>query len=241
MHSQLTRLNRTTEILEPILMFTVIALAFLVSFENIRTFAEGTKAVSPRLSWCIPLLVDVPIIAGSIAWLNCSLAAERARPAQAVVAMGALASLGLNLAHSPHYPGAYAVAITPPAALIVIVELAMWNLRRRVRRTKPQVTEEGPGVALPLLPDVDWETAVKALQRAAEDPSGEGLSGRTLARAYAALGYRLSDREGRSVLRFLRPEPGDATDVGPDGAAPGPEHAANGHGPGREVELAHPE
>ena len=239
MHSHLVeRVRRVIIFGASIILLGVAALAFLVSFEAISSFAALSGAVRPELAWAIPPLVDAPIVMASLLWLNRSLLGEQARSAQLVLVLAAGASLGLNLAHAPHHVGAWAVALIAPAALVASVELAMSELRRVIRATNEQVAGGGAAPALPPLPDVDWGPLVTALQTAAADEDGQGLSGTTLSRALAAQGLSVTERDARRVLFVLRPKEGEGTVPAPAPASPAQPPTANGQEPGKELELA---
>jgi hypothetical protein len=128
------------------LMVAVATLAFVVSFEQIRLYALSTGTVSPSLSWCIPFLVDLPILMASLKWLERSVHGEKARMAQGVLVAAATTSLLLNMAQAPHHWGAWAIALVPPAALMATVEMAMEELRRAAVRAVrvPIGREEAP-------------------------------------------------------------------------------------------------
>jgi hypothetical protein len=124
------RLHRLTAIL----VLSIAALAFMVSFEAIREYAARSGAVSPALAWIIPLLVDTFIIVASLSiWLR-SLSGERSFFGSALLISAACGSLLLNIAHAPENIAARAVAIIPPAALIASFHVVMGELRRAYRR-----------------------------------------------------------------------------------------------------------
>ena len=124
------RLHRLTAIL----VLSIAALAFMVSFEAIREYAARSGAVSPALAWIIPLLVDTFIIVASLSiWLR-SLSGERSFFGSALLISAACGSLLLNIAHAPENISARAVAVIPPAALIASFHVVMGELRRAYRR-----------------------------------------------------------------------------------------------------------
>jgi hypothetical protein len=124
------RLRRLTAIL----VLGIATLAFVVSFEAIREYAERSGAVTPALAWVIPLLVDTFIIVASLAiWLR-SLEGERNWFATMLLITAACGSVILNIAHAPAHLSARAVAAIPPAALIASFHVAMAELRRTQRR-----------------------------------------------------------------------------------------------------------
>jgi hypothetical protein len=69
-----------------LLMLSIAGLAFVVSFEAIRSYAARSGAVQPGLSWAIPPLVDMLIILASLVVFSRSLTGERATGAMTVLA-----------------------------------------------------------------------------------------------------------------------------------------------------------
>ncbi|MBL7488389.1 DUF2637 domain-containing protein [Frankia sp. AgB1.9] len=127
-------MRRTIAIITIALMGAVGTLAFAVSYDSIRLFAERSGTVQSGWAFAIPPLVDLPILMASAKWLERSVHGEKARMAQAVLIIAALASLAFNIAQAPHHLGAWAVALVPPAALMATVEMAFEELRRAAVR-----------------------------------------------------------------------------------------------------------
>lgn len=101
-------MSRAITAITSALMLTVAVLAFIVSFDQIRAYSVHTGAVMGALAYCIPPLVDLPIVTASLVWLSRSAAGEQAHGAKVVVGLAAAASLALNMAGVPHHLGAWA-------------------------------------------------------------------------------------------------------------------------------------
>jgi hypothetical protein len=194
--------NRWIARLAALLMVAVAGLAFVVSFEAIRSFAARSGAIASSFAWAIPPLVDLPIAIASLVLLGRSLEGERAWFAGTVLVLAAAGSLALNVAHAPHRIGAWAVALIAPAALVVSIELLMDELRRWVRRWRspsptPDAPPDGAAELGPVLP------VVASIVRARELDGGQ-LTGASLSRSLAEQGIELPDRDARRLLAVLR-------------------------------------
>jgi hypothetical protein len=126
-----------------VLVASVAALAFLVSFESIKAYAVHVGAFTPRHGWAAPLLVDSFVVAGSLAGLRRSLAGRRAVYPWTLVAAGSVVSVALNVAHAPPTLAARAVAALPPAALLAGFELLLSEARTGVHPQDAQVSAPG--------------------------------------------------------------------------------------------------
>jgi hypothetical protein len=201
----LQRFNRFVGYAATILMVAVAGLAFLVSFETIREFAQRSGAVKETLAWAIPPLVDSPIVMASLVWLNRSLNAEKAWFAKFVITLAAGASLALNMAHAPHNLGAWSVAMIAPVALVLSVELAMSELRRAVKRRQVVFAQVPGGGAPPALPagDIDLSILLESISEASDSGS---LSGKTLSEALGKRGVEITPRDARRLLAVMRPK-----------------------------------
>jgi hypothetical protein len=245
------RLNRLVGRAAAVLMLGVAALAFVVSFEAIRSFAARSGAVSPGLSWAIPPLVDATIVMASLVLFNRSLAGERAHFAIYALILSAGGSLSLNMAHAPQHIGSYAVALIAPAALVLSVELAMSELRRAIRQAptdagqeselpagEPAATDQVTEGGAPSAPaGVDLTLLLTALNTAA-GPEGTGtLSGNSLSCAFAEQGMELPPRDARRLLAVLRPHQDDAAPA-EQAAEASPMGQPNGHRPPEDGAVA---
>lgn len=176
----------------------IVSVTFITSFDAVSAVAVSRRAVSPHLSWAVPLAIDGLIVVGSAAaWVE-SLRGGRwwshLFPVLIVAAAGAL-SVAANVAHAPTTdPLARVLAGVPPVALLSAVELGAWLIRRDVRRTAvgpatPVVAGVSPQT--PALSPGDTQETASARERivaalrehvdAGREP--EQVSARELARA----------------------------------------------------------
>lgn len=137
----------------PLAAFAAIAAAaFVQSFEALRDVAADVGAVAPHLAWLTPLLIDGTIVAASAVLWSRALDREQHRAALGVVAGAGMVSIGANMLHADPSWIARGIAALPPVALLVSVELAMAELRHRMRHPhRPAVASPPP--ATPALPD----------------------------------------------------------------------------------------
>lgn len=126
----------------PLAAFAAIAAAaFVQSFEALRDVAADVGAVAPHLAWLTPLLIDGTIVAASAVLWSRALDREQHRAALGVVAGAGMVSIGANMLHADPSWIARGIAALPPVALLVSVELAMAELRHRMRHPhRPPVT-----------------------------------------------------------------------------------------------------
>jgi hypothetical protein len=130
------------------LVGTIAALAFLVSFESISSYAVRVGAFPRSLRWCAPLMVDSFTLAACLVILARSRDGARAAYAWSLVATASGVSVALNVAHAPARLDARLVAALPPAALLAALELVMSEARRvRGMTTAPERPSE-PRTAL---------------------------------------------------------------------------------------------
>ncbi|HET9290994.1 MAG TPA: hypothetical protein VFQ49_07910, partial [Actinomycetes bacterium] len=124
-------------------------LAFYTSFEAIRAYAVRSNGIAPEHGWAVPLMVDsfIVVALGADLWFTTT----KARRAwwevwwpKLLLAAAAGVSFVLNVAHAEHNWAARGVALIPPAALVLGVELLMMVLRRAttLRATRLQVEAE---------------------------------------------------------------------------------------------------
>jgi hypothetical protein len=145
-------LTRFRTILVAVLGATVLGiacLAFYTSFEAIRAYAVRSNGIAPEHGWAVPLMVDsfIVVALGADLWFTTT----KARRAwwevwwpKLLLAGAAGVSFVLNVAHAEPTWAARGVALIPPAALVLGVELLMMVLRRAttLRATRLQVEAE---------------------------------------------------------------------------------------------------
>ena len=145
-------LTRFRTILVAVLGATVLGiacLAFYTSFEAIRAYAVRSNGIAPEHGWAVPLMVDsfIVVALGADLWFTTT----KARRAwwevwwpKLLLAGAAGVSFVLNVAHAEHNWAARGVALIPPVALVLGVELLMMVLRRAttLRATRLQVEAE---------------------------------------------------------------------------------------------------
>jgi hypothetical protein len=145
-------LTRFRTILVAVLGATVLgiaSLAFYTSFEAIRAYAVRSNGIAPEHGWAVPLMVDsfIVVALGADLWFTTT----KARRAwwevwwpKLLLAVAAGVSFVLNVAHAEPTWAARGVALIPPAALVLGVELLMMVLRRAttLRATRLQVEAE---------------------------------------------------------------------------------------------------
>lgn len=145
-------LSRFRTILVAVLGATVLgiaSLAFYTSFEAIRAYAVRSNGIAPEHGWAVPLMVDsfIVVALGADLWFTTT----KARRAwwevwwpKLLLAAAAGVSFVLNVAHAEPTWAARGVALIPPVALVLGVELLMMVLRRAttLRATRLQVEAE---------------------------------------------------------------------------------------------------
>jgi hypothetical protein len=145
-------LTRFRTILVAVLGATVLGiacLAFYTSFEAIRDYAVRSNGIAPEHGWAVPLMVDsfIVVALGADLWFTTT----KVRRAwweiwwpKLLLAGAAGVSFVLNVAHAEATWAARGVALIPPAALVLGVELLMMVLRRAttLRATRLQVEAE---------------------------------------------------------------------------------------------------
>jgi hypothetical protein len=142
-------LTRFRTILVAVLGATVLGiacLAFYTSFEAIREYAVRSNGIAPEHGWAVPLMVDsfIVVALGADLWFTTT----KVRRAwwevwwpKLLLAGAAGVSFILNVAHAEPTLAARGVALIPPVALVLGVELLMMVLRRAttLRATRLQV------------------------------------------------------------------------------------------------------
>jgi hypothetical protein len=127
----------------------IASLAFYTSFEAIRSYAVRSQGIAPEHGWAVPLMVDsfIVVALGADLWFTTT----KARRAwwevwwpKLLLAGAAGVSFVLNVAHAKPTWAARGVALIPPAALVLGVELLMMVLRRAttMRATRLQIEAE---------------------------------------------------------------------------------------------------
>jgi Protein of unknown function (DUF2637) len=139
--------TRTLRTLTWLLVGTIAAIAFAVSFEAISQYAVAVGAFPRSLRYCAPLLVDAFTVAAGLVILARARDGVRAVYAWSLVAVASAVSIALNVAHAPHNLPAQLVAALPPAALLASLELVLSEARRG--RSAPFPT---PGAEPPVHP-----------------------------------------------------------------------------------------
>ncbi|MGH3308795.1 MAG: DUF2637 domain-containing protein, partial [Nocardioides sp.] len=131
-------LTRFRTILVAVLGATVLGiacLAFYTSFEAIRAYAVRSNGIAPEHGWAVPLMVDsfIVVALGADLWFTTT----KVRRAwwevwwpKLLLAAAAGVSFVLNVAHAEPTWAARGVALIPPVALVLGVELLMMVLRR---------------------------------------------------------------------------------------------------------------
>jgi hypothetical protein len=145
-------LTRFRTILVAVLGATVLGiacLAFYTSFEAIRAYAVRSNGIAPEHGWAVPLMVDsfIVVALGADLWFTTT-KVHRAWwevwwP-KLLLAGAAGVSFVLNVAHAEPTWAARGVALIPPAALVLGVELLMMVLRRAttIRASRLQAEAE---------------------------------------------------------------------------------------------------
>jgi hypothetical protein len=109
-------------------VLAIAALAYVVSFEDIRAFAIETAAFPAELAWSAPLLVDSFTTAASLVILWRYWRGDAwSEPwyAWTLVGCATAVSVALNVAHAPDRTSAQLFAALPPVALLGALELLM--------------------------------------------------------------------------------------------------------------------
>lgn len=137
--------NRKTTILMYIsaaLVAGVALSAFVLSFDAIRDLAE-LYGIRPNISWLVPLIVDMAMIAFSVSVVRAELAKERTAVLWSMILLFTAVSVLLNVEHSNTIPTepignsrwlrpfVYALA---PLALLASFESLMAQVRSAVKR-----------------------------------------------------------------------------------------------------------
>jgi hypothetical protein len=213
-------LTRFRTILVAVLGATVLGiacLAFYTSFEAIREYAVRSNGIAPEHGWAVPLMVDsfIVVALGADLWFTTT----KARRAwweiwwpKLLLAGAAGVSFVLNVAHAEHNWAARGVALIPPVALVLGVELLMMVLRRAttLRATRLQVEAEAAQEAAMTAPlariQIEamrrprrGDTAIGAAATAAPRPAGVEQKAGALPRPAAA-----GDRERRAPVDTFR-------------------------------------
>jgi hypothetical protein len=154
----------------------IACLAFYTSFEAIRAYAVRSNGIAPEHGWAVPLMVDsfIVVALGADLWFTTT-KVHRAWwevwwP-KLLLAGAAGVSFVLNVAHAEHNWAARGVALIPPAALVLGVELLMMVLRRAtaLRATRLQVEAEQAQEAAMAAPLARLQ--VEAMRRSRPQPT----------------------------------------------------------------------
>jgi hypothetical protein len=187
-------LTRFRTILVAILGATVLGiacLAFYTSFEAIRAYAVRSNGIAPEHGWAVPLMVDsfIVVALGADLWFTTT----KARRAwwevwwpKLLLAGAAGVSFVLNVAHAEPTWAARGVALIPPAALVLGVELLMMVLRRAttLRATRLQVEAEAAQEAAMTAPLARIQ--IEAMRRPRRSTETRGTAAAPPARPAAA-------------------------------------------------------
>jgi hypothetical protein len=179
-------LTRFRTILVAVLGATVLGiacLAFYTSFEAIRDYAVRSNGIAPEHGWAVPLMVDsfIVVALGADLWFTTT----KARRAwwevwwpKLLLAGAAGVSFILNVAHAEPTVAARGVALIPPAALVLGVELLMMVLRRAttLRATRLQVEAEAAQEAAMTAPLARIQIEAMRRPRRTEEPPGTGVA-----------------------------------------------------------------
>ncbi|HEV3495254.1 MAG TPA: DUF2637 domain-containing protein, partial [Actinomycetes bacterium] len=179
-------LTRFRTILVAVLGATVLGiacLAFYTSFEAIREYAVRSNGIAPEHGWAVPLMVDsfIVVALGADLWFTTT----KARRAwwevwwpKLLLAGAAGVSFILNVAHAEPTVAARGVALIPPAALVLGVELLMMVLRRAttLRATRLQVEAEAAQEAAMTAPLARIQIEAMRRPRRTEEPPGTGVA-----------------------------------------------------------------
>ena len=172
-------LTRFRTILVAVLGGTVLGiacLAFYTSFEAIRAYAVRSNGIAPEHGWAVPLMVDsfIVVALGADLWFTTT----KVRRAwwevwwpKLLLAGAAGVSFVLNVAHAEPTWAARGVALIPPVALVLGVELLMMVLRRAttLRATRLQVEAEAAQEAAMAAPLARIQ--IEAMRRPSRAPS----------------------------------------------------------------------
>ena len=154
----------------------IACLAFYTSFEAIKAYAVRSNGIAPEHGWAVPLMVDsfIVVALGADLWFTTT-KVHRAWwevwwP-KLLLAGAAGVSFVLNVAHAEHNWAARGVALIPPVALVLGVELLMMVLRRAttLRATRLQVEAEQAQEAAMTAPLARLQ--VEALRRPRPQPT----------------------------------------------------------------------
>jgi hypothetical protein len=158
----------------------IACLAFYTSFEAIKAYAVRSNGIAPEHGWAVPLMVDsfIVVALGADLWFTTT-KVHRAWwevwwP-KLLLAGAAGVSFVLNVAHAEHNWAARGVALIPPVALVLGVELLMMVLRRAttLRATRLQVEAEQAQEAAMSAPLARLQ--VEAMRRPRPQPRAEAL------------------------------------------------------------------
>ena len=172
----LTRFRTTLVAVLGAVVLGIACLAFYTSFEAIRAYAVRSNGIAPEHGWAVPLMVDsfIVVATGADLWFTTT----KVRRAwwevwwpKLLLAGAAGVSFVLNVAHAEHNWAARGVALIPPAALVLGVELLMMVLRRAttLRATRLQVEAEQAQEAAMAAPLARLQ--VEAMRRARPQPT----------------------------------------------------------------------
>src|SRR4030095_2405487 len=125
-------------------VLAIAAVAFYVSWHAIAGVWVRIGAGRPQDAWAAPILVDGLILVASLVALSRSLDGVGGGGfayAIGLVALGAGVSFAANVAHAAPHAGARALAAMVPRVRLLVVELAIGEALRIMRR---EVREPAP-------------------------------------------------------------------------------------------------
>jgi hypothetical protein len=173
----LTRFRTTLVAVLGATVLGIACLAFYTSFEAIRAYAVRSNGIAPEHGWAVPLMVDsfIVVALGADLWFTTT----KVRRAwwevwwpKLLLAGAAGVSFVLNVAHAEPTMAARGVALIPPVALVLGVELLMMVLRRAttMRATRLQVEAEAAQEAAMTAPLHRIQIDAMRRPRRAEEP-----------------------------------------------------------------------
>ena len=136
-------IDRRLRVATVLLVGLLTVCAFVASFEAVSDYAAGPGGWRSELAFIAPLLLDMMTLAGMLAGFRRSRVNQRAAYPWALVAIGTAASCVFNFVHAPVRPGAQALAVVPPLALLVLAHLLLQELRgNAVKVVEPPISRE---------------------------------------------------------------------------------------------------
>jgi hypothetical protein len=166
-------------------------LAFRLSFAALTDQAMQ-HGVDPESAWMFAVLVDGGALVGTVGVLAAQHAGRRTWPYWATTLAFATLSLTFNVAHSDGTPIGTAIAVTPPVALVVSIELLVRLLPPPPTSLAAETTDEESDDDSEEEDEASLPKAVAVYQRLERDMGRRPTAGEI----GAALGVR-RDRGGK--------------------------------------------